>query len=65
MSDNLYENGTDKFHQPNPHIADETTTAVVPCERCGRLFTTKRPWGRFCRNSCRVMAHKQKAGGSR
>jgi hypothetical protein len=57
------ENGSDKWHVPNVRLnSNATEPVVVPCEWCQRPFTPVRVWGRFCRNSCRVMAHYAKKG---
>jgi hypothetical protein len=60
------DNGADKWHKPNEALtlpmANATEPVVVPCEWCQRPFTPVRVWGRFCRNSCRVMAHYAKKG---
>jgi hypothetical protein len=60
------DNGGDKWHQVNPALTfsldNATEPVVVPCEWCQRPFTPVRVWGRFCRNSCRVMAHYAKKG---
>jgi uncharacterized C2H2 Zn-finger protein len=62
MTNKTYENGTDKFHQPNPLIVDADGAGMIPCEWCGQMFTPVRAWSRFCRNSHRVSAFLKRNG---
>lgn len=51
--------GHDKWHRPNVRYGDMVTQHGAPelaCGQCGRLFTARRRWARYCGNRCRQAA---------
>lgn len=56
----------DPFHQLNPawRYADKVTQhgraagRVLTCEQCGRTYTARRRWSRYCSGRCRQAAHR-------
>ena len=39
-----------------------TLDSTLPCAFCGRPFTSRKPWARFCCPTCRAHAHDAKTG---
>src|SRR5687768_1477597 len=53
--------GSDKWHVTNPTLR---LHGNATCAHCGRPYTARRRWSRFCSGACRTAAFRAKQDGA-